>query len=79
MALIKTQHPYEFLIRFSVAAEDAGRISGMHNVHLDRVADEHGAVAMEGAGNSTPSDFGALVAMLHEDDLAALAVAVNGA
>lgn len=76
MALTKTEHLYEFMARVGTGEVNTGRVVGMQVTYLDRVLD--GAVTViERTGRTAPVDYAGLAALMHDDDLAALKIAVD--
>lgn len=79
MALIQRTRLYEFLARVA-RVDGADRVVGMHAVNITEIVDDAtDAVVSATLGAATPLDWAGLVALMHEDDRAALSAALEAA
>jgi hypothetical protein len=79
MALQERTRLYEFLARVN-RVEGADRVVGMHSVEITEIYDD-GTQEIKAAtiGGAVPLDWAGLVALMHEDDRAALSAALAAA
>lgn len=78
MAAVRSEHLHMFIARVGTAPENSGRVVGMHVERIERFT-ETGQATREFPLQAETVDWDGLVALMHPDDRASLASALEAA